>query len=129
MSTTVNYQNMSIERDGVVYKNKKDWLKAYPDEDVGLLAVFSSASAKQVSTAPVPTVVTIRQATRVLLQVELLDDVEAIMASDAVDRATKIDWEKATEVNREWVEQSGLMEALGMDDDKLDQLFMLAATL
>lgn len=88
-------------------------------------AVLDAAERK----ARVPQVVTIRQAKRALLQVELLDDVEGIMASDAVDRATKIDWENATEVEREWVEGSGLMQALGLDDDKLDQLFMLAASL
>ena len=79
--------------------------------------------------ASIPQVVTIRQAKRALLQVELLDDVEAIMASDAVDRATKIDWENATEVKREWVNSSDLMQALGIDDDQLDQLFTLASSL
>ena len=79
--------------------------------------------------ASIPQVVTIRQAKRALLQVELLDDVEAIMASDAVDRATKIDWENATEVEREWVKSSDLMQALGIDDDQLDQLFTLASSM
>ena len=79
--------------------------------------------------ASIPQTVTIRQAKRALLQVELLDDVEAIMASDSVPRALKIDWENATEVKREWVESSGLMQALGMDDEKLDQLFILASSM
>ena len=79
--------------------------------------------------AAIPKVVTIRQAKRALLAVELLDDVEAIMASDAINRAMKIDWENAIEVRREWVEQSGLMSALKMSDAQLDQLFALAATL
>ena len=79
--------------------------------------------------AAIPKVVTIRQAKRALLAVELLDDVEAIMASDAINRAMKIDWENAIEVHREWVEQSGLMSALKMSDAQLDQLFALAATL
>ena len=51
------------------------------------------------------------------------------MASDAINRAMKIDWENAIEVRREWVEQSGLMSALKMSDAQLDQLFALAATL
>ena len=79
--------------------------------------------------ASMPQTVTIRQAKRALLQVELLDDVEAIMSSDSVPRALKIDWENATEVKREWVESSGLMQALGMDDEKLDQLFILASSM
>ena len=79
--------------------------------------------------ASIPQAVTIRQAKRALLQVELLDDVEAIMSSDSVPRALKIDWENATEVKREWVESSGLMQALGMDDEKLDQLFILASSM
>ena len=79
--------------------------------------------------ASIPQTVTIRQAKRALLQVELLDDVEAIMSSDSVPRALKIDWENATEVKREWVESSGLMQALGMDDEKLDQLFILASSM
>ena len=79
--------------------------------------------------AAIPQVVTIRQAKRALLQIELLDDVEEVMASDSVPRALKIDWENATEVKREWVESSGLMQVLDMDDNKLDQLFTLAASL
>ena len=100
--------------------NKSEWVLNKDKQ-----AVLDAAERK----ARVPQVVTIRQAKRALLQVELLDDVEGIMASDAVDRATKVDWENATEVKREWVEGAGLMQALGIDDDKLDQLFMLAASL
>ena len=88
-----------------------------------------AALEKAMRALKVPRSVSIRQAKRALLAVGLLDEVEGIMASDGVDRALKIDWQYATEVQRDWIEQSGLIQALGMDDDKLDQLFTLAATL
>ena len=77
----------------------------------------------------IPQSVSIRQAKRALFAVNLLDKVDAVMASDKIDRALKIDWEYAIEVTREWVEQSGLMQALDMDNNKLDELFILASTL
>lgn len=62
------------------------------------------------------------------MQVGLLDDVDAVMESDAVPRETKIDWKEAVEVRREWVESSGLKSVLKMSEDDLDNLFLLAGT-
>lgn len=94
--------------------------------------VFSEARKAEVEAAEkkakVPSVVTIRQAKRALLQVGLLDDVDAVMESDAVPRETKIDWKEAVEVRREWVESSGLKSVLKMSEDDLDNLFLLAGT-
>lgn len=81
---------------------------------------------------PIPTSVTMRQARLALLQLGLLDDVEAAIASipDEVQRrAAQIEWEYASTVERDsqWVQN--LAGALGLSDEQLDQLFQLAATL
>ena len=81
---------------------------------------------------PIPTSVTMRQARLALLQLGLLDDVEAAIASipDEVQRrAAQIEWEYASTVERDsqWVQN--LAGALGLSGEQLDQLFHLAATL
>lgn len=81
---------------------------------------------------PIPTSVTMRQARLALLQLGLLDDVEAAIASipdEAQRRAAQIEWEYASTVERDsqWVQN--LAGAIGLSDEQLDQLFQLAATL
>lgn len=71
---------------------------------------------------PVPTVLTARQAKRVLLAAGLLDDVDAAVAQ--ADRATQIDWEYATEVRRDWPALTGVANSLGLTSEKLDYLFI-----
>lgn len=70
----------------------------------------------------VPQVITIRQAKLVLLAAGLLDDVDAAVA--AAGRATQIEWEYCTEVNRQWPTLIALSTALGMSSDSLDGLFI-----
>ena len=89
----------------------------------------AEARAAAAKKASVPTVVSIKQARLALLNVGLLDDVDAVIAADSTHRSLKIEWEYASEVRREWVEASGLMDALKLDDDALDKLFFLAASL
>jgi len=80
---------------------------------------------------PIPTVVTMRQARLALLQAGLLPTVEA--ALDALEEparsAAKIEWKYAQEVERgyPWVEQ--LTATMGMTEEQVDNLFILAATL
>ena len=76
---------------------------------------------------PVPTVLTIRQAKRVLLAAGLLDDVDAAVAQ--ADRGTQLDWEYATEIRRDWPTLIAMATALGMTDAQLDQLFIEGAKL
>lgn len=80
----------------------------------------------------VPQVVTRRQARQALLIRELLDLVEPAIAAieDPLQRGlAQIEWEDATEFERQrdLVIQIGM--ALGLDDDGLDELFIFAATL
>ena len=75
----------------------------------------------------VPQVVTIRQAKLALLQVGLLDDVDAAVAQ--ADRSTQIEWEYATEVKRVWPTLLNLQTALGLTDSQIDDLFVLAISL
>lgn len=129
MNTTVNYKTMSIERDGVVYTSKVDWLNAYPDDDVELLKVFSPDAVESILKISIPHAVTMRQAKLALLQAGLLDDVDAVIAAEATPKSIKIEWEYASEVQRDWVNTLGLAEMLGLTDAQLDDLFILAAGL
>lgn len=79
--------------------------------------------------AAVPHIVTMRQAKLALLQAGLLDEVDAAIAAEATPKAVKIEWEYASEVQRDWVNTLGLAEMLGLSDEQLDNLFILAASL
>ncbi len=74
----------------------------------------------------IPQVITMRQARLQLLEVELLDDVEALVA---LDRKSQIEWEYASEVYR----QSQLIEsvkgALNLTDTQIDNMFVEASKL
>jgi hypothetical protein len=76
---------------------------------------------------PVPQVITIRQAKLVLLAAGLLDDVDAAVAQ--ADRATQIEWEYATEVNRQWPTLITLSGLIGLDAGALDELFIAGSQL
>lgn len=74
----------------------------------------------------IPQVITMRQARLQLLEVELLDDVEAFVA---LDRKSQIEWEYASEVHR----QSSLIEsvkgALNLTYAQIDNMFVEASKL
>ena len=75
---------------------------------------------------PIPQVITMRQARLQLLEVGLLDDVEALVA---LDRKSQIEWEYANEVYK----QSPLIEsvkgALNLTDKQIDEMFIEASKL
>lgn len=75
----------------------------------------------------VPRSVTSRQAKLALLQAGILDDVEAAIAS--ASRAVQIEWEYATEFDRDWPTLAAMQAALGLSDQQLDELFVNASTL
>jgi hypothetical protein len=81
--------------------------------------------------AIVPAKVTMRQARLALLAAGLLDDVEA--AIDALPepprRAARIEWEFSSEVFRDRDFVLMLGQALGLDSEEMDALFIEAATL
>ena len=77
----------------------------------------------------VPDKVTIRQAKLALLDFGLLDEVDAILQSPNIPRKTKIEWEYANEIERRWVDESGVMKFLGFEKEQLDELFLHASLL
>lgn len=74
----------------------------------------------------IPQVITMRQARLQLLEVGLLDDIEALVA---LDRKSQIEWEYANEVYK----QSPLIEsvkgALNLTDKQIDEMFIEASKL
>ena len=77
--------------------------------------------------ARVPTTVTPRQARLALQQAGMLAAVEAWIAQ--ADAATRIEWEFALEVRRDWPALLACGAALGLTEEQLDGLFAQAATL
>lgn len=75
----------------------------------------------------IPESVSMRQARLALLQSGLLATVDAAIASGT--EADKITWEYATEVNRSDALVDNLSVALGLSEQQLDELFILASTL
>ena len=75
---------------------------------------------------PIPQSITPRQARLKLLEVSLLDELEAVITTN---RAWQIEWEYATEVKRD----SPLIEAIatqaGLTSEQIDQMFKDASVL
>lgn len=76
----------------------------------------------------VPQVVSMRQARLALLKSEILTDVENAI-KNGTDQELKIEWEYAIEIRRDWENLINLATSLGLTDDNLDDLFILAGTL
>lgn len=92
------------------------------------LASWEEANATKPEPEPAkPSVVSMRQARLALLQVGLLSQVDAAVAAGG--EADKITWEYATEVNRADALVINLSGALGLTNEQLDNLFILAASL
>jgi hypothetical protein len=77
------------------------------------------------------TVVTMRQARLALLSVDKLSLVDAAISGlpEGEKQAAEIQWEYGAEVERLSPLVVGLMPALGMSEDEIDDLFTLAVTL
>ena len=75
----------------------------------------------------VPQVVSRAQFILALLQIDLLDEVEAAIA--AADRATQINYEERLEFGRSFPLIGSMAAVLGKTDAEVDALFVLAATL
>lgn len=71
--------------------------------------------------APIPSVVSMRQARLALYETGKLDDVELLVQENPV---AKIEWEYATVVER----THPLVKMLNMTEEELDSLFLLAAS-
>ena len=80
---------------------------------------------------PVPDTVSPRQARLALLGIGMLASVEQALATFTGPQgvAARIDWEYATEVQRQSPLIASLGPALGLADEQIDDLFRAAATL
>ena len=74
----------------------------------------------------IPQVITMRQARLQLLEVGLLDDVEALVA---LDRKSQIEWEYASEVYKESPLIESVKGALNLTDIQIDDMFIEASKL
>ena len=75
---------------------------------------------------PIPQVITMRQARLQLLEVGLLDDVEALVA---LDRKSQIEWEYANEVYRQSTLIDLVKETMSLTDEQIDDMFLSASKL
>ena len=78
----------------------------------------------------VPYEVSMRQGRLALLQYNLLDTVNTIIARmpGIQGAAARIEWEYATGIKRSSALVAGLIPYLGLTEDQLDELFILANT-
>lgn len=72
-------------------------------------------------------VVTPFQAKAALLDADLLDDIEAMMADPLADRTVVLAWNNVPEFRRLSPMVAGIASALGWSDEQLDDLFLAAA--
>jgi hypothetical protein len=73
----------------------------------------------------VPQITSPRQLKLALLSAGLLDAVDAFVAS--ADRAVQISWEYSTEFHRDHPLLGAMIQAFGMSQEQVDQLFITAA--
>lgn len=103
------------------------------EEDNEVLPMFTDVEiTEQEIKAKVPKVITMRQARLQLLTLGLLDDVEAVIASiqdTSMKRVVQIEWEYAKDVERNSPTIGMLAQAVGMNDEALDNLFIEAVKL
>ena len=74
----------------------------------------------------IPQTITMRQARLQLLEVGLLDDVEALVA---LDRKSQIEWEYASEVYKESPLIESVKGALSLTNTQIDNMFVEASKL
>lgn len=74
----------------------------------------------------IPQSITMRQARLQLLEVELLDEVEAFVSQD---RKWQIEWEYANEVFRDSPLTTALKDLLQLTDEQIDTMFIEASKL
>ena len=67
------------------------------------------------------------QAKAALLDADLLDDIEALIADPSTDRKVVLAWNNVTEFRRLSPMVAGIASALGWSDEQLDTLFEAAA--
>lgn len=101
-------------------------------EHEAMIAAVEAAIVPYVAPPPViPNIVSMRRARLALLGAGLLDSVNTAVASMAgvEGEAARIEWEYATEVDRNSALVGGLAQMLALTPAQLDSLFTTASTL
>lgn len=96
----------------------------YQEAKEGKLGSIAPYVAPEPLPEPKVNVVTMRQARLQLLDMGLLDNVEAMISEN---RAWQIEWEYATEVRRENPIIVAMVEALSLTEEQLDDFFKQAS--
>ena len=118
----VSYHPTQIADLRVSAKEMKTPLDAYEN----LLQQWQDAYVSPTQQAQeIPSIVTIRQARRALLDAGLLDEIEG--AISIADRATQVDWESTTEVHRDWPLLGEIQRKMGLSDAQIDEHFLRAS--
>lgn len=106
----------------------RDMFSDYTTED-GVLVTRIEQETKYLADkakALVPTSITPRQARLKLLETDLLDNLEAVITTN---RAWKIEWEYATEVERDSPLIDAVASQAGLTVEQIDQMFLEASKL
>ncbi|MDZ7918523.1 hypothetical protein [Rhodoferax sp.] len=120
----------------IVTDDPADWMGstdvAPPPYDAAAAGCFWRGTAWEIvvptpEAAPVPAVISMRQARLVLLGAGLLDAVN--VGIQGMPQAAQIEWEFASEVRRDNALIATLAMTQGLDGAALDSLFTLGATL
>lgn len=108
-----------------IAKSKSNQPNSYSvwDEDTRSW-VEDEALKKEYEKSLIPKTISLRQARLYLLSIELLDDIENIISQN---RAYQIEWEYANQIERESPLVEILGQALNLDSDVIDNMFMEAS--
>ena len=117
------FKNTIIDTTKEEYKNFPDFLNGhiFIEYDNGFITREPEPLPE-----PIPQVLTMRQARLQLLEVGLLDDVEALVA---LDRKSQIEWEYANEVYRQSPLIDLVKETISLTDEQIDDMFLSASKL
>ena len=122
------YNNIDSKGNRVVKWSIRDMFSDYTD-DKGVVHTKAEQEAKYLydkAKALVPKEITPRQARLILLQYELLDDIEAMIATD---RALGIWWEYSLDIKRDDERLIAAATTMGITEEQLDGMFIEASKL
>ena len=124
-----NKYGFETERDDI---RQPDWVICQPKEDGSFFDYYNTDGTPNLDyiqvdlVQEVPQSITMRQARLYLLSLNLLDEVEVIVAQN---RAWYIEWEYANEVLRTNQLIHALQQSLGLSDSDIDSMFIEASKL
>lgn len=94
--------------------------------DIGWSYADGKLTPPEPTPEPIPQSITPRQARLKLLEVGLLDELEATITTN---RSWQIEWEYATEVRRDSPLIDAVATQAGLTSEQIDQMFIEASTL